>query len=67
MPGRIVEVSVSVGDTVAVGDPLVVIEAMKMQNELRAEIAGRVTKVEVSPDQNVDSDVLLVAIEPASS
>lgn len=66
MPGRILQVSAKTGATVAVGDPLVVIEAMKMENELRAEIAGVVTAVEVTVGQNVESGALLVRIEAAA-
>ena len=65
MPGRIVSVSVEVGQDVKPGDPLVVIEAMKMQNELRSEVAGTVSKVAVSEEQSVEADVLLVAIDVA--
>lgn len=63
MPGKIVEVRVAVGDHVEAGTPVVVMEAMKMQNELRAELSGKVTTVEVSPGQNVESDALLLTIE----
>src|SRR5262249_17275543 len=45
MPGRVVRVLVAAGDEVAIGQPLVVIEAMKMENELRAKRAGRIAEV----------------------
>lgn len=63
MPGQIVELAVNVGDKVNIGDTVVVIEAMKMQNELRAEVAGTVEKVEVSVGQAVESDALLMSIK----
>ncbi|MEM6954945.1 MAG: biotin/lipoyl-containing protein [Myxococcota bacterium] len=63
MPGRVVAISVAEGESVAIGDPLVVIEAMKMQNELRAEAAGRVSKVAVAVDQNVEAGALLVTVD----
>lgn len=64
MPGTIVRVSVSEGDTVAVGDVLVVLEAMKMENELRAPIAGAVKAIFVQPGQTVEMNAVLVEIEP---
>ena len=47
MPGKIVDVFVKVGDAVDEGTPLVVLEAMKMENELRAPKKGKVTVVAV--------------------
>ncbi len=63
MPGLVVRVHVAVGDVVAAGDPLVVIEAMKMENELRATAAGTVRSVEVVPGTAVEKGALLVALE----
>jgi biotin carboxyl carrier protein len=61
MPGRITYVSVRAGDTVAAGDPLLVIEAMKMENEFKARTAGTVTDVRVAAGQAVNpGDVLLI-------
>jgi biotin carboxyl carrier protein len=62
LPGLVVRVSVAVGDEVAAGDPLVTIEAMKMQNELRAPHDGRVTAVEVAPGQAISGGTLLVRL-----
>jgi 3-methylcrotonyl-CoA carboxylase alpha subunit len=53
MPGKIVRVLVSPGDTVEAGQPLVVLEAMKMETTLRAEIGGRVAAVAVVADAMV--------------
>ena len=63
MPGLIVKVLVSVGDSVEPGAPLVVMEAMKMENELRAAGAGVVAAIEVREGQNVESAALLVRFE----
>lgn len=60
MPGRIVEVLVENGAQVEPGTPLVVIEAMKMENELRAERAGEIASVEVKPGQDVEANALLL-------
>jgi pyruvate carboxylase subunit B len=60
MPGRVVAVLVAVGDTVEVGQGLLVLEAMKMQNEIQAEKAGVVAKVHVVEGQAVEGgDALL--------
>jgi biotin carboxyl carrier protein len=63
MPGKIVRVSVSVGDEVAAGQGLLVIEAMKMQNELKSPRAGRVTAIEVKQNDSVNAGTLLMTIE----
>ena len=61
MPGRVVRLLVKVADEVTEGQGVVVIEAMKMQNELKASKAGRVAKVGVAVGDTVGSgDVLLV-------
>jgi biotin carboxyl carrier protein len=64
IPGKVVAVRVDVGDEVAAGQPVVVLEAMKMENELAAEGPGRVSAVHVEPGQTVDSGTLLVEFEP---
>jgi biotin carboxyl carrier protein len=63
IPGRIVEVRVSDGDRIDAGTTLLVLEAMKMQNEIRADGPGRVTKVECSAGQTVETGALLVRVE----
>jgi pyruvate carboxylase subunit B len=64
MPGLVVDVMVAEGDTVEAGQPVVVVEAMKMQNALTAPLAGRVTAVRVATGATVDSGALLLAISP---
>ncbi len=63
MPGRVVRLLVEVGDVVAEGQGVVVIEAMKMQNELKASKAGRVVKVGVAVGDTVGSGDVLVVVE----
>jgi pyruvate carboxylase subunit B len=63
MPGLIVRVNVSQGDVVEAGQGVIVMEAMKMENELRATASGRVKSVEVSPGTAVEKGTLLVALE----
>lgn len=64
MPGRVVKVSVAVGDLVSVGTPLLGIEAMKMENELLSSASGRVTKLGVQAGDAVEADQELLVIEP---
>ena len=63
MPGKIVRVLVAPGDQVAVGQGIVVIEAMKMQNELKAPRAGRVASVSVKEGDAVTAGTVLAVIE----
>ena len=63
MPGLIVQLRVKVGDTVAAGAGLVVMEAMKMENELRAVAAGKVRAVHVTVGAAVEKGALLVELE----
>jgi pyruvate carboxylase subunit B len=63
MPGLVVRVHVNVGDAVQAGQGLVVMEAMKMENELRAQAAGKVKTVLASPGTAVEKGALLVELE----
>ena len=65
MPGKVIAVLVQVGDEVAAGAPLVVVEAMKMETTLSAEVAGRVTTVTAVPGATVDAGTVLVEIAVA--
>ena len=65
MPGLIVDVRVKVGEPVKAGTAIVVMEAMKMQNELIAEVDGIVTAINIAPKDAVDSQTPLVEIERA--
>lgn len=64
MPGKVLQVSVAVGAEVRPGDPLLVLEAMKMENQLAAEIEGTVAAVHVRPGEMVDVGKLLVVVSP---
>ena len=63
LPGVIREINVAVGDEVAVGDTVVVLEAMKMANNLEAEKDGKVTAICVKQGESVLEDSPLVVIE----
>ena len=63
LPGVITEVKVAVGDSVAEGDTVVVLEALKMANNLDAEEGGKVTAILVQPGQSVMEGDPLVVIE----
>ncbi len=63
MPGRVLRVLVKPGDEVALRQGLVVVEAMKMENEIGSPKAGRVKDVAVSNGQSVESGRLLVVVE----
>ncbi|MBQ9356911.1 MAG: biotin/lipoyl-binding protein [Prevotella sp.] len=63
LPGVITDIKVAVGDEVQVGDTVVVLEAMKMANNLQAEKAGKVTAICVKVGESVMEDDALVVIE----
>ena len=62
MPGRIVKILVEIGQEVAAGAALVVLEAMKMEHTVRATTAGRVQAIHASVGQQVDTDHLLAVV-----
>ncbi len=63
IPGKVVAVNVAPGDQVEPGQSLVVLEAMKMENELAAENGGTVVKVHVAPGDTVGTGAPLVELE----
>jgi biotin carboxyl carrier protein len=63
MPGRVVKVLVAAGDVVADRQPLVVLEAMKMQNDVRAARAGRVSEIRAVEGSLVDAGTVLVVVD----
>jgi propionyl-CoA carboxylase alpha chain len=63
MPGAVLRVLVSVGDTVSAGQPLLTMEAMKMEHQVVSPIAGHVAEVLVESGQQVQSGQALVRIE----
>ena len=63
MPGLVVQVEVAVGDEVGAGQGVVIVEAMKMENELAAEAPGRVVAVHAAAGEAVDKGQVLVELE----
>lgn len=64
MNGVVVKVAASVGQTVQAGDVIVVLEAMKMENEVTAPIAGKLSRCEVAQGQTVSANDLMFEVEP---
>ena len=62
LPGTITELKVQVGQQVAVGDTLLVLEAMKMQNNIESDYAGQVTSIVVKPGETVMEGAVLMTI-----
>ena len=62
LPGTINAINVKVGDTIAVGDVVIVLEAMKMQNNIESEYAGTVTSITVNPGDSVMEGAVLMTI-----
>ncbi len=65
MPGKIIDVLVREGATVLRGEPLIILEAMKMQNEILSPVNGTVVKVAAKANTNVMKDDLLIEIKVA--
>ena len=63
MPGKVVRVLVEAGEQVRHGQPLLVLEAMKMENEVQAPVAGRVARILVEPGSAVEAGAELAVIE----
>ena len=63
MPGKIVRVLVKAGDRVSLRQPVVVVEAMKMENELRASREGTIAEIHVRQGMSVDAGALLLVIQ----
>ncbi|MDX9724962.1 MAG: acetyl-CoA carboxylase biotin carboxyl carrier protein subunit [Bacteroidales bacterium] len=62
MPGKIIDVLVREGASILRGEPLLILEAMKMQNEIQAPVNGKVTRLVAKPNSNVMKDDLLLEI-----
>ena len=64
IPGKVVTVEVKIGDVVAEGQVVMILEAMKMQNEIVSGIDGIVAEINVSEGESVEANFLLAKIEP---
>ena len=67
MPGKVLKILVREGDEVEAGQPLIIIEAMKMETTLAAEGPARVKAIAVAPGQMVDAGAVLMELSPADS
>jgi biotin carboxyl carrier protein len=67
IPGKVVTVEVSVGQSVDEGQVILILEAMKMQNEIQAPISGTVTSINCEEGQAIEANIPLVIIEPDAS
>ena len=63
MPGKVIAVLVAVGDNVEKGQGLVIVEAMKMENEVHSPIAGEIKEIKVTPGDTVEGGAVLVIVE----
>jgi biotin carboxyl carrier protein len=63
MPGKVIDVIVQEGDTVEKGDAILILEAMKMENVLKAEGAASIKKVLVSSSENVEKNQVLIELD----
>jgi len=64
MPGKVVKISVAAGESVREGQGIVIVEAMKMENEIPSPIAGTVKEIPVSEGQTVEAGALLFTVVP---
>ena len=67
IPGKVVTVEVEEGQAVVEGQVILILEAMKMQNEIQAPVSGTVVTVECSEGEAIEANVPLVVIEPEAS
>jgi len=64
MPGKVIEIRVAIGDSVDVGQTLVLLEAMKMEHPIQATEAGTVTEILVAKGEQIENETLLLVVEP---
>ncbi len=67
MPGRIVKIMVAVGDTVELKQPMVIVEAMKMENQVNARTRGKVKAINFAAGDQVDTDTPIIELEALES
>lgn len=63
MPGKIIDILVREGSTVSRGEPVLILEAMKMQNEIQSPVNGQIVKISAKANTNVMKDDLLIEIK----
>ena len=66
IPGKIISISVSQDDLVSEGDVIMILEAMKMQNEIQAPVSGKITELNCEPGDSIEANSPLMIIEPPS-
>lgn len=64
IPGKVVTVEVKIGDKVSEGQVVMILEAMKMQNEIQAPVSGEVTEIHCEEGQSIEANVPLLVITP---
>jgi len=64
IPGKIVSISIKEGQIVSEGDVVMILEAMKMQNEIQAPLSGMVTAINCKPGDSVEANSPLIIIQP---
>ena len=62
MPGKVIEVIAKSGSEVKLGDPVIILEAMKMKNEISAPISGTIKKIRVKEGENLESGDIIAVI-----
>ncbi|MCD6099562.1 MAG: biotin/lipoyl-binding protein [Candidatus Marinimicrobia bacterium] len=62
MPGKVIEVIAKRGSEVRLGDPVIILEAMKMKNEISAPVSGTIKEIRVKEGENVDSGDIIAVI-----
>jgi propionyl-CoA carboxylase alpha chain len=67
MPGSVLRLLVAPGDTVAAGQPMLAMEAMKMEHQVVAPLSGTVAEILVAVGQQLDTGQVLVRIDPADT
>ena len=63
LPGRVIEIKVQIGDEVKAGQEVLILEAMKMENAIATDFAGKVKQILVAPGETVATDAVLIEIE----
>lgn len=65
IPGVVLKILVSEGDSIKAGNDLLVMEAMKMENQIQSPVSGKIAKIHIKKDEAVQQDQLLIEIEPS--